>query len=150
MKIQLMIDSALEETEIHIHTKAYNEQIEKLMQQLQAMLSVQTAVLDGYLNQEIHLLKISDVFSIYAEDAKVFIQTDEQEFETKRKLYELEAQLKDFVRVNKSTLVHVHKISSIQMNGIGATQLLLENGVGIHVSRKYLKVLKHHLGIGRS
>lgn len=150
MKIQLTINSEIAETEVHIHAKEYNEQIERLMKQLQAAQSAQAHVLDGYLQHEIHLLKISDIYSIYAEDAKVYLQTDEQEFESKRKLYELEAQLaKDFVRVNKATLVNVHKISSIQMGKIGTTQLLLENEATIHVSRKYLKDLKQHLGIGR-
>ncbi|MEK4252456.1 LytTR family DNA-binding domain-containing protein [Paenibacillus sp. FSL W7-1287] len=150
MKIQLTINQALEETEVHILAKEYNEQIEKLMKQLQASQTTQATVLDGYLQQEIHLLKITDIYSIYAEESRVFLQTDEQEYESKRKLYELEEMLsKDFVRVNKSTLVNVHKISSIQMGKIGTTQLLLENDVAIHVSRKYLKELKLHLGIGR-
>lgn len=71
------------------------------------------------------------------------MQTEEQEFETKRKLYELEAQLaKDFARVSKSTLVNINKIASIQMGKIGTTELILENDVSVHVSRKYLKELK--------
>ncbi|MGG2053872.1 LytTR family DNA-binding domain-containing protein [Lysinibacillus pakistanensis] len=147
MKIHLTINSALEENEIHIHAKEYNEQIERLMKQLQTS---QTTMIDGYIQQEIHMLKISDIFSIYAEDAKVFLQTEEQEFESKRKLYELEAQFaKDFARVSKSTLVNIHKIASIQMGKLGATELILENDVTVHVSRKYLKELKRHLGIGR-
>lgn len=147
MKIHLSINSALQETEIHIHTKEYNEQIEKLMKQLQA---TQSTMIDGYSQQDIHMLKISDIYSIYAEGAKVFLQTEEQEFETKRKLYELETQFsQDFARVSKSTLVNINKITSIQMSKIGATQLVLDNDVSIHVSRKYLKELKHHLGIGR-
>lgn len=147
MKIHLSINRALQETEIHIHAKEYNEQIEKLMKQLQ---TTQSTMIDGYLQQEIHMLKISDIYTIYAEGAKVFLQTEEQEFESKRKLYELETQFtQDFARVSKSTLVNINKISSIQMGKIGFTQLLLDNGVLIHVSRKYLKELKHHLGIGR-
>ncbi|WP_100401795.1 LytTR family DNA-binding domain-containing protein [Bacillus sp. FJAT-42315] len=148
MKIHLTINHALEETEIHIHAKEYNGQIEQLMKQLQA---AQTTMIDGYLQQDIHMLKISDIYSIYAEGAKVFLQTEEQEFESKRKLYELEAQLaKDFVRVSKSTLVNINKIASIQMGKLGSTELLLENDVSIHVSRKYLKELKQQLGIGRN
>jgi DNA-binding LytR/AlgR family response regulator len=150
LKIQLSINSALEETEIHIYAKEYNEQVERLMKQLQAAQVTQATVLDGYLQQEIHLLKIGDIYSIYVEDSKVFLQTEEQEYESKRKLYELEAQLaKDFVRVNKSMLVNVHKIASIGMGKIGTTQLVLDNDTSIHVSRKYLKELKNHLGIGR-
>jgi len=150
LKIHLNINSALEETEVHIYAKEYNEQVERLMKQLQAAQANQSNVLDGYLQQEIHLLKITDIYSIYAEDSRVFLQTEEMEYESKRKLYELEAQLaKDFVRVNKSTLVNVNKITSIGMGKIGTTQLQLDNDVTIHVSRKYLKELKQHLGIGR-
>jgi DNA-binding LytR/AlgR family response regulator len=147
MKIHLVINSEIQEIEIHIHAKEYNEQIERLMKQLQI---AQPKAIDGYLQQEIYMVKINEIYCIYAEGAKVFLQTEEQEFETKRKLYELETQFSnDFVRVSKSSLVNMNKISSIQMGAIGSTELLLDNGVSIHVSRKYLKQLKRQLGIGR-
>lgn len=148
MKIHLIINSDLEKTEVHIHAKEYNETIEQLMRQLQTATS--PTMIDGYLNQEIHMLKIEDIYSIYAEGTKVYLQTEEQEFEAKKKLYELEDQFaKDFVRVNKSTLVNLNKIASIQVATLGATQLLLDNGASVHISRKYLKELKQHLGIGK-
>ncbi|WP_313894729.1 LytTR family DNA-binding domain-containing protein [Psychrobacillus sp.] len=147
MKIQLIIDEKFQETEIFIHAKEYNEQIEQLMKQLQV---TQTTVIDGYLQQEIHMLKIQDIYFIYAEGAKVYLQTTEHEFESKRKLYELETILShDFVRVSKSTLVNIDKITSIKMGRIGSTELVLEDESSVHVSRKYLKELKSRLGIGR-
>lgn len=148
MIIHLVINNELESTEIHIHAKEYNEQIEHLMKQLKATQS--PTMIDGYLKQEIHMLKIDEVYSIYAEGPKVYLQTEEQEFEAKKKLYELEIQLaKDFVRVNKSTLINLNKVASIQLATIGSTQVLLDNDVAIHISRKYLKELKVKLGIGR-
>lgn len=148
MKIHLVINNDIETTEIHIHAKEYNEQIEQLMKQLQATQS--PTMIDGYFNQDIHMLKVDEIYSIYAEGPKVYLQTEEQEFEAKKKLYELEAQLaKDFVRVNKSTLINLNKITSIQLTTLSSTQVLLENGVSIHISRKYIKELKFKLGIGR-
>lgn len=148
MKIHLVINNDIETTEIHIHAKEYNEQIEQLMKQLQATQS--PTMIDGYFNQDIHMLKVDEIYSIYAEGPKVYLQTEEQEFEAKKKLYELEAQLaKDFVRVNKSTLINLNKITSIQLATLSSTQALLENGVSIHISRKYIKELKSKLGIGR-
>lgn len=148
MKIHLIINSEIEETEIHIHTKEYNEQIELLMKQLQATQS--PTMIDGYFNQDIHMLKVGEIYSIYADGPKVYLQTEEQEFETKKKLYELEVQFSnDFVRVNKSTLINLNKVTSIQLATIGSTQVLLDNGVSIHISRKYLKELKVKLGIGK-
>lgn len=148
MKIHLIIDEQYDETEVHIYAKHYSEAIEKLMQQLNKAKALD--LIDGYIGQEIHMLKIADIFSVFAEGAKVYLQTDEQEFETKKKLYELEELFaRDFVRVSKSALVNVKKISSIQLGLLGATQVLLENGVSVHISRKYLKELKAALGIGR-
>ena len=148
MKINLIINDELEATEVHIHAKEYTEEIEQLMRQLQ---SSQTAkMVDGYIKQDIYMLKVDEIYSIYADGSKVYLQTDEQEFESKKKLYELEIQLaKDFVRVNKSTLVNLNKIASIQLVTMGSTQAILENGVLIHISRKYLKELKVQLGIGK-
>ncbi|MEK4699490.1 LytTR family DNA-binding domain-containing protein [Solibacillus sp. FSL R7-0668] len=148
MKIHLVINNEIETTEIHIHAKEYNEQIEQLMKQLQATQS--PTMINGYFNQDIHMLKVDEIYSIYAEGPKVYLQTEEQEFEAKKKLYELEAQLaKDFVRVNKSTLINLNKITSIQLATLSSTQALLENGVSIHISRKYIKELKSKLGIGK-
>lgn len=148
MKIQLIIDENIQETEIQILENQYNEQIEQLMKRLQDMQT--TVAIDGYLQQEIHMLKIKDIYYIYTEGAKVFLQTIEHEFESKRKLYELEMILShDFVRVSKSTLVNIDKISSIQMGRIGSTEIILDDESSVNVSRKYFKELKNRLGIGR-
>ncbi|WP_332647353.1 LytTR family DNA-binding domain-containing protein [Lysinibacillus sp. 54212] len=148
MKIQLIIDENIQETEIQIRASQYNEQIERLMKRLQDLQT--TVAIDGYLQQEIHMLKIKDIYYIYGEGAKVFLQTVNQEFESKRKLYELELMLShDFVRVSKSTLVNIDKISSIQMSRIGSTEIILDDESSVHVSRKYFKELKMRLGIGR-
>lgn len=148
MKIHLTINREIETTEIHIHAQEYNEQIERLMRQLQAAHA--PTMIDGYFNQDIHMLKVEDIYSIYAVGPKIYLQTEEEEFESKKKLYELEIQLaKDFARVNKSTLVNINKIVSIQLATLGSTQAILDNGVSIHISRKYIKELKTKLGIGK-
>ena len=86
MKIQLIIDEKIQETELQIRANQYNEQIERLMKQLHDIQT--TTTIDGYLQQEIHMLKIKDIYYIYAEWAKIFLQTVDHEFESKRKLYE--------------------------------------------------------------
>ncbi|QTD40719.1 LytTR family DNA-binding domain-containing protein [Sporosarcina sp. Te-1] len=147
MNIKLIIDEKIEETEIHIHASAFTDDIERLMRLLK---SSTNEVIDGYLQQEIYMLKIADIYFVYSEEAKVYFQTDEDEYESKRKLYELEELFeKEFVRVNKSTLVNVSKISFMKMEKIGMMQLVMDNGTTAHVSRVYLKTLKKRLGIGR-
>ncbi|MBG9786696.1 LytTR family DNA-binding domain-containing protein [Brevibacillus laterosporus] len=147
MQIKLIIDENVKETEIHIHTNAFTSEIEQIMRYFE---SSNTEVIDGYVQQQIYMLKIIDIYFVYSEGSKVYFSTDEDEYESKRKLFELEDLLKkNFVRVNKSTLVNVSKISFMKMEKIGMMQLVMDNGSTAHVSRMYLKVLKKRLGIGR-
>ncbi|OEH93845.1 LytTR family DNA-binding domain-containing protein [Bacillus solimangrovi] len=147
MQIKLFIDEKNKETEVQIHTNAYTNTIDQLMKKLK---STNTEVIDGYSQQQIYMLKPLDIYFMYSEGAKVYFQTDEDEYESKRKLYELEELFEqDFVRVNKSTLVNVSKISFMEMKKVGMMQLVMDNGTTAHVSRMYLKALKKKLGIGR-
>ncbi|WP_107947283.1 LytTR family DNA-binding domain-containing protein [Lysinibacillus parviboronicapiens] len=146
MRIQINIEKQYDEIEVHIYANEYNVQIEQLMKQLKKN---EVNVIDGYRDNEIHMLKTNEIYCIYAEGIKVFFQTEEEEFESKRRVYELEQLLGDkFVRVNKSTLVNLSKITSIQLGPLGSTKLFLENEISIVVSRNYLKKLKHAVGIG--
>lgn len=147
MKIHLNIGKQFEEIEVHINANEYNEEVEQLMKKLKTN---DINVIAGYHNNDIHMLKVDDIFSIYAEGTKVFFQTDEEEYESKQRVYELEHLLQgDFVRITKSTLVNVSKISFIKMGALGSTLLFLENESSIPVSRTYIKELKKVLGIRR-
>ncbi|WP_431027208.1 LytTR family DNA-binding domain-containing protein [Lysinibacillus sp. LZ02] len=147
MKVQLTVHEQYKEIEVHVFTDAYTNEVEQLMKTLK---SPKTSMVDGYNATEIRMLKLDDIFTIYVEDAKVYFQTAEEEFESKRKLYELEALLESsFVKVNKSTLVNLSKIVSIQIGIVSTPQLVLDNETTIHISRKYFKLLKEKLMMGR-
>ena len=148
MKIHVTIEKQYEEIEVHLYADAISEEVERLLKRLK---TPEVTKVDGYKDQEIHMLKLDDIYSVYAEGAKIFLQTEEEEFESKRKLYEIEEMLAEqFVRVNKSTLVNMDKIASIQLGRLGTPTLILDNEATITVSRNYLKTLKQKLGIGRN
>ena len=103
----------------------------------------------GYKDSNIHLLQVHEVFSIYSDNGKVYVQTDDDEFEAKNKLYELEQRFEhQFIRINKATLVNLKKITSIQSKVLGNPQIVLANDATIPVSRNYFKALKEALGLG--
>ena len=147
VKVQLTIHEQYKEIEVHVLTDSYTPEVEQLMKSLKTSKS---SIIDGYTATEIRMLKLDDIYTIYTENNKVYFQTDEEEFESKRKLYELEELLEtSFVKVNKSTLVNLSKILSIQMGIVSTPQLILDNDAIIHVSRKYFKLLKAKLLVGR-
>lgn len=147
MKIQVTLDEQYQEIEVHIHAKSLDEEVQKVIDQLKTPI---VNVIDGYVNQEIRMLKASEIYTIYVQEGKVYLQTDEEEYYSKKKLYEIEQLFqKQFSRVSKSTLVNVDHIRSFQLDLVGATELILHNGTSVHVSRKYFKDLKKKLGIGK-
>lgn len=102
----------------------------------------------GYKGTDIYVLKIDAIFSIYIEDSKVLLQTDEDEYESKLKLYELaDKYANKLIRINKSTLVNIDKIHSLQSKLLNFPELILTNEVSFSVSRKYLPILKGKLGL---
>ena len=146
MKVHLHIENDRTEIEVHIHAPKFDETIEQLMKKINSSTIESIA---GYSNGDIHLLKPHEIYSIFTESGKVFLQTDEEEFEAKNKLYELEERFhSSFIRVNKSMLVNIDKIVSIQSKVLGNPQIVLANETVVPVSRNYFKLLKEALGLG--
>lgn len=145
MKINVHIDDQYKETEIHIYAPSYSKEIEKLMKQLQEPTQ---ATMIGYLDQDIHVLKVEDIYAVVTEDARVYLQTEEFEYESKYKLYEIEDKYSTFARINKSTLINIDFLQMIQ-GKFGKTEAILLNEISFPISRRYLKTLKEKLGIGR-
>ena len=90
----------------------------------------------------------------YAEsvDDRVFLYTAHDSYEIRMKLYELEDLLKSrhFLRVSKSMLVNLMKISSIRPALNGRLSAVLKNGEEIIISRKYVPALKQTLKGGEA
>lgn len=145
MNIHLHIDAAHSKTEVHIYAAVYDEQIEQLMQKLKQS-SQETIIC--YKDSDIYVVKIEDVFSVSIEDSKVWVQTDEDEFEARIKLYELVNKFPNkLLRINKSTLVNIDKIMAIKSRLLNTPQVILSNEVELPVSRKYYPMLKTKLGV---
>ena len=86
---------------------------------------------------------------VYAEsvDDRVFLYTASDSYEIRMKLYELEDLLKNrsFLRISKSMLVNLMKISSVRPALNGRFSAILKNGEEIIISRKYVPALKQVL-----
>ena len=85
----------------------------------------------------------------YAEslDERVFLYTASDSYEIRMKLYELEDLLKSksFLRISKSMIVNLMKISSVRPALNGRFSAILKNGEEIIISRKYVPELKRIL-----
>lgn len=103
----------------------------------------------GMTDLQLHMIHPRDVYYFEAVDHKVFIYCREQVYETRLKLYELEADYGhgDFFRASKSIILNMAKIKSLSPLLYGRYEALLHNGEKVYISRQYVPVLKHKLGL---
>ncbi len=91
---------------------------------------------------------------LYAEsvDERLFLYTAGDSYEIRMKLYELEELLKHkcFIRVSKSMIVNLMKITSVRPALNGRFSAVLKNGEEVIISRKYVPELKQMLKGGES
>ena len=103
--------------------------------------------LTGTADDRMYEIAVSDIFYIESVDSKTFIYCKNREYETKQKLYELEEMLRDkhFLRVSKSVLLNLMKVSSIKPALNSRFTAVLFSGEQVVISRKYVPELKKAL-----
>ena len=103
--------------------------------------------LTGTADDRMYEIAVSDIFYIESVDNKTFIYCKNREYETKQKLYELEEILREkhFLRVSKSVLLNLMKVSSIKPALNSRFTAVLVSGEQVIISRKYVPELKKAL-----
>lgn len=83
-------------------------------------------------------------------ERKTFCYTSDRVYELELRLYELEEKYgaMDFMRISKSLIVNLQRISSLKPDFGGKILATLENGEKLYISRQYAPVLKEKLGLG--
>ena len=95
---------------------------------------------------------VVDLFYAESVDERLFLYTAADSYEIRMKLYELEDLLenKSFLRISKSMIVNLMKISSVRPALNGRFSAVLKNGEEVIISRKYVPALKQILKGGES
>ncbi|WP_245608704.1 LytTR family DNA-binding domain-containing protein [Saccharibacillus sacchari] len=145
IKISIEVISPAQEEEILIRCHQVDDEIHELVDQLKA----KPLIILGHHEDQISRIKVNDLYYFEAVDGKVFAYGENSVHEVKQKLYELEELCEDspYFRASKSTLLNIAKIVSVHPSISGRFQALLENGEKVVISRQYVPVLKHRLGL---
>lgn len=152
MKITIVDLLPGEEDEVIIKCSSLSNSVVELINELKQNENGKTKAihkLHVYLNGEIHLIEPAEVFYFEYVDQKVFVYCKTKVYEIRNKLYEIEEMLsdKDFIRVSKSSILNLNKISSLSPGFGGRFEALLKNGEKIIISRQYVNALKEALGL---
>ena len=128
---------------LEIHCYKISDEVREII----AFVKSRQGQLTGTADERQYEIAVSDVFYIESVDNKTFIYTKNKVYETRHKLYELEEILKEkrFLRVSKSTLLNLMKVSAIKpaLNSRFTAELF--SGEQVIITRKYVPELKKAL-----
>lgn len=127
-------------------TIAYREMTTSVQRVSEYVRNVERTIFCKKDNEEYSIL-INDIFYFESVDKKIFVYCEKEVYRSNYKLYELEEMLSQvgFVRVSKSVLLNVEKLTAIKTLVNSKLEAKLSNGESVCVTRKYLKDIKNEL-----
>ncbi len=145
MKVTILEKKVDEEDELIVRCDYLDESLTKLINQFKTG----KGKMNFYKDSKIVFIEPEAVLYFESVDDKVFAYTKDSVYETKSKLYQLEAELPAtiFFRANKAVIVNLDKIDSLAPVFGGRFEAVLENGYKVMISRNYLNTLKELLGL---
>ena len=90
MKISINIDDSFQTDEIVINSKCLTPELERIISTIRLIDQQMTVTKDG----ELFFIDVMMIIYVESVDRKTFVYTDNNCYETKLKLYEMEEQLK--------------------------------------------------------
>ena len=144
MKIKLE-SVELPETEVIIRGDVTSEEVVSLLQLLKTRNSGKLIL---YKEEEQYIMDPDEIVYVEVSDNKVYAYTKQDTYEAKQKLYEIKELLsgKSFAQINKSVIVNINCVKSIQAEFSGNYRLKLKNRKeSLTISRKYFKEFRDRI-----
>lgn len=144
--MNIKLESAqLPETEVIIRGDVTSEEVISLLQMLKRRKAGKIIL---YKEEEQYIVTADEIVFLEVGDNKVYAYTKTDIYETKQKLYEVKELLSTlaFAQINKSVIVNINCVKSIQAEFSGNYRLKLKNRKEtLTISRKYFKEFKERI-----
>lgn len=146
MKVDIIIDETLEETQVKIFAKGYSKEVETI-KDLLADRIIDKIV--AFRDKEVFILSHEEIIRIFARDKRVFIKTKNGTFSSRLTVSELENRLgkKKFIKISRSDIVNLDFVKKLDLSFTGTIAVELTNGDVAYVSRRNLKEFRRVLGL---
>lgn len=128
---------------LEIHCHSVSDEVREII----AYVKSRQGQLTGTADERQYEIAVSDICYIESVDNKAFLYTKNKVYETGKRLYELEEMLREkhFLRISKSMLLNLMKVSAIKPALNSRFIAVLHTGEEVVISRKYVSDLKNAL-----
>lgn len=143
MKLKIIIDRNLEE-EILV----FAHERTKLIDEIECIVNDYQKEIIGYIDTGVHKLSLSQISCFIVENNKVYAITQNEKFQIKMRLYQLEEMLGvGFIKINQSCIANINEIKKFDTSISGTLKVIFKNGYSDYVSRRNIKTVKERLGV---
>ena len=146
MDIEVKIDEKYDNPKIVIYTNKVDEEISNI---IDGISSINQKFLKAYKDEKMYILHQNEIETIYLEGGKIYVRCNNEIYNIKNRLYELDALLdkKMFVRISNSEIVNFNKVENIDFKIVGTLILNFKSGNKAYASRRYIPKIKEFLEI---
>ena len=146
IEIEVKIDETYKNPKVVIYTDKIDDRVNQLVNKVK---NESDNNLLGYKDDEAYILELKKIESIYTENKKVYARSENEIYQVKKRIFELEEMLSyyDFVRISNSEIVNFKKVSSIDFKLAGTILLNFKSKEKTYVSRRYVKKIKEYLDV---
>lgn len=135
--------------EITLSAKERSLEIDELIAYLKSYKSLPPAVVPIKSEDHVYLIKPANIILIDVSGSDLMIYTQDKVIPTKGRLYAFIDRLNnpDFIQVSKHAALNINHLQSLEASFTGGMTAILTDKVKTDISRKYLTVLEHRLGL---
>lgn len=145
MKITIQDIAPGEEEEIIVRCRDLDDALLRMIRELKVRRGKFTVTE----NDKIRQIDADNIYYFEAVDNKVFLYLEQDVFEVRYKLYEIEKKYADtdFFRASKSVIINLARVKQFAPDFGGRFEAQMMNGERLKISRQYVPVLKKRLGM---
>jgi len=144
ISLETIVNNKLENNKINIKIEIAdkNENIDNLIQHIRNFEKNQVVVRKG---NEIQTIKLSDILYFYSDKKYNYCKTLNEEFKIKSKLYELEKNDVNFLRISKSCVINVQNVKCFDLGETSKIIVRFCDGSEQIVARRKIKDVMNYL-----
>ena len=145
--IDVVIDERFVDPKVTIPTKEKNNFVESIINAVETVSETEYPLIPAVNGEGTVFVSQRDIIRVFTHGRKVMIETDDGQYEVRKKLYVLEEELNSsrFIRISQSEIINIYKVKSFDINIAGTIGVEFENGRKSWASRSCVKTIKELL-----
>ncbi|MBE5843306.1 MAG: LytTR family transcriptional regulator [Butyrivibrio sp.] len=150
LDIKLIIEKGWPKLTVTIKCSERNGDVDGIITAVQEYANNKVPAISVYKKDNLVMLSQKQIVRLYIEKRKVMVQTEDNLYETKKTLREVEEILDadKFVRISQSEIINIRKVVSFDFSFAGTIGVELKNGERTFVARRRVKYVKEALEKG--